>query len=402
MEQNTRPAPDSDLEAYGDWVTVDTAAPPAPAVRQPPAATADVEIAAELTDAEEEFLGQLSDADHAAEAAATAPHAGHSAHNGNGAAESDRAVAGPSAGPGPALAPAAPLAAGPPPREQRTAAAPAASPAAAGPAPGVVAAVHAAAPAAPVARPVVVPPPLPAVPVPYAAVPEPAAAAQPAPRPPESEAPRPAAATAPPPAPSGGAGAEAGTETGRIAAAGQAGGGALAHLEKRIATLAAEVAEIAAEVARLQADGGSDAPADPAPGASDRVQVSLEELDLEQPADAGTPAQVADEAQEAGDREPAPMIRLVPIADEEEGQADDVAAGGDLEDADAGVQAASEPAHESSPPPSDVPFRNDVRNVLGYLDQLLDDLPPERVREFAQSPLFATYKALFAQLGLDD
>ena len=82
MEQNTRPAPDNDLEAYGDWVTVDSAAIPAAAVRQPPAATADVEIAAELTDAEEEFLGRVSDADAAA--GAVTHDAGHPVHNGNG------------------------------------------------------------------------------------------------------------------------------------------------------------------------------------------------------------------------------------------------------------------------------------------------------------------------------
>ncbi|MDE0228893.1 MAG: hypothetical protein OXJ62_08580, partial [Spirochaetaceae bacterium] len=104
MEQNTRPAPDNDLEAYGDWVTVDSAALPAAAVRQPPAATADVETAAELTGAEEEFLGRLSDADQSA-AGAIARDAGHPAHsgNGNGAAESGVGHPGSHAG-GPAAA----------------------------------------------------------------------------------------------------------------------------------------------------------------------------------------------------------------------------------------------------------------------------------------------------------
>ena len=90
MEQNTRPAPDNDLEAYGDWVTVDRAVPPAAAVRQPSAAAAEVEIVGELTDAEEEFLGELSEADHAA---ATAAGAGHPTHNGNGKPESGPADA---------------------------------------------------------------------------------------------------------------------------------------------------------------------------------------------------------------------------------------------------------------------------------------------------------------------
>ena len=46
--------------------------------------------------------------------------------------------------------------------------------------------------------------------------------------------------------------------------------------------------------------------------------------------------------------------------------------------------------------------RADVRSVLAYLDQLLDALPPDKVREFAQSEHFATYKKLFREFGLDD
>ena len=46
--------------------------------------------------------------------------------------------------------------------------------------------------------------------------------------------------------------------------------------------------------------------------------------------------------------------------------------------------------------------REDVRSVLAYLDQLLDALPPEKVREFAQSEHFATYKRLFREFDLND
>ena len=78
----------------------------------------------------------------------------------------------------------------------------------------------------------------------------------------------------------------------------------------------------------------------------------------------------------------------------------DTALAADTEHADTAPPAAAEPPRDAAPAPDR--FRDDVRDLLGYLDQLLDDLPPERVREFAQSPLFATYKALFAELGLDD
>ena len=182
----------------------------------------------------------------------------------------------------------------------------------------------------------------------------------------------------------------------------------LASLATRIATLAAEVTAIATEVDRLQADGAPAAPAPATAGDADQVRVTLEELDSEQPADTDAPAAPAAAAHEAAtgrDSHPAPVIRLVPISDEEEAELGAAAAGVEAEGAagpaDA-AQAGAEPPPDASPAPSPDLFRNDVRDVLGYLDQLLDDLPPERVREFAQSPQFATYKALFAELGLDD
>jgi hypothetical protein len=37
-----------------------------------------------------------------------------------------------------------------------------------------------------------------------------------------------------------------------------------------------------------------------------------------------------------------------------------------------------------------------------YLDQLLEALPEEKIREFANSEYFGTYKKLFEELGLAD
>jgi hypothetical protein len=60
------------------------------------------------------------------------------------------------------------------------------------------------------------------------------------------------------------------------------------------------------------------------------------------------------------------------------------------------VAAAAKPA-DSSLPPS---LREDVRSVLSYLDQLLEALPDDKVRQFAQSEYFGVYKRLFEELGL--
>ena len=38
--------------------------------------------------------------------------------------------------------------------------------------------------------------------------------------------------------------------------------------------------------------------------------------------------------------------------------------------------------------------------VLLYMDQLLENLPEEKIVEFAKSDEFVTYKKLFSELGL--
>lgn len=45
-------------------------------------------------------------------------------------------------------------------------------------------------------------------------------------------------------------------------------------------------------------------------------------------------------------------------------------------------------------------IKNDVKSVLLYMDKLLESLPDEKIREFAASEQFETYKKLFDKLGL--
>jgi hypothetical protein len=376
MEHNTRPVPDSDLEAYGDWVTIDTAAPTAPVSRHPIAASPDVEIAGELTDAEEEYLGAVSETDLAA---ASVPEIVPPVHDGNGHANGNgHGGAGNGHPESPAGSPqtAAPATIGDRPTDT-----------------SVGAPVHPAAPTPPV---VVVPEPLTAVPVPQSRPVETAASAPQAPAnlPATPMAPVPAAAASTPhAAPEAAAPAPVDAQP----ATDQVDREALASLEQRVTALAADVTEVAGEVARLQAArtpaaaAAPEAPKAPAEAASsgpDQVQVSIEEIAHEAAA-----AEAVPDATDPGSH-PAPVIRLVPIADEEGAQPAETTTAAEPDALDAGA-----PAPDPSAPD---PFRNDVRDVLGYLDQLLDELPPKRVREFAQSPQFATYKSLFKELGLDD
>ncbi|MDR3248519.1 MAG: hypothetical protein LBT39_07015 [Treponema sp.] len=45
-------------------------------------------------------------------------------------------------------------------------------------------------------------------------------------------------------------------------------------------------------------------------------------------------------------------------------------------------------------------FRQELKHVLSYMDQLLESLPEEKIEEFARSEYFDTYKKLFKELGL--
>ena len=69
----------------------------------------------------------------------------------------------------------------------------------------------------------------------------------------------------------------------------------------------------------------------------------------------------------------------IPAAAEDEDSADDK---------DAGVS------------PGNALLRDDMRKVLGYLDNLFDELPQERVKEFANSEYYEMYNRLFKELGL--
>ena len=45
-------------------------------------------------------------------------------------------------------------------------------------------------------------------------------------------------------------------------------------------------------------------------------------------------------------------------------------------------------------------MKAEIKSVLAYMDQLLENLPEDKIAEFAQSEQFETYKKLFAELGL--
>jgi pilus assembly protein FimV len=116
------------------------------------------------------------------------------------------------------------------------------------------------------------------------------------------------------------------------------------------------------------------------------VAEPLAEVEPEgKPAEAAFAAELAPEAEPAEELElveelgsPPPVEELAPEAPGPEPVAVKVAA-------------------ESGLPQS---LREDVRSVLSYLDQLLEALPEDKIRQFAQSEYFGVYKRLFEELGL--
>jgi hypothetical protein len=57
-----------------------------------------------------------------------------------------------------------------------------------------------------------------------------------------------------------------------------------------------------------------------------------------------------------------------------------------------------EQAEETDEIPTDL--KRDIKSVLSYMDQLLENLPEDKIAEFAKSEQFTTYKRLFSELGL--
>jgi len=54
----------------------------------------------------------------------------------------------------------------------------------------------------------------------------------------------------------------------------------------------------------------------------------------------------------------------------------------------------------ASPAPVSSDLKSEIKSVLSYMDQLLENLPEEKIAEFAQSEQYETYKKLFKELGL--
>ncbi|MFW6233851.1 MAG: hypothetical protein ACOC4I_00540 [Spirochaetota bacterium] len=78
--------------------------------------------------------------------------------------------------------------------------------------------------------------------------------------------------------------------------------------------------------------------------------------------------------------------------------------GNDLQEPEPEIEApVSELSEENTRNVDDIPsdIREEIRAVLTYMDQLLESLPEEKIKEFAESEHFEVYKRLFEELDLE-
>ena len=94
-----------------------------------------------------------------------------------------------------------------------------------------------------------------------------------------------------------------------------------------------------------------------------------------------------------------PVIETAPIADIENDFVSHEDDNNDLTDSNIDYLTTEEtPAEETID--ENAELKKDIKSVLLYMDQLLENLPEEKIVEFAKSDEFTTYKKLFSELGL--
>ena len=64
------------------------------------------------------------------------------------------------------------------------------------------------------------------------------------------------------------------------------------------------------------------------------------------------------------------------------------------------TEVVEEPAPVSKTESLPEDLKKDVKSVLEYMDQLLENLPDDKIKEFAKSEHFEVYQKLFTELGL--
>jgi pilus assembly protein FimV len=156
---------------------------------------------------------------------------------------------------------------------------------------------------------------------------------------------------------------------------------------------------------------GSDEPAEELDAVQPGVEEPLDELSLEESGLEETEAPEELAADEL-DGEELEELDLEEAGSEEPNELGSLEEPG-IEEAEAAEELEMEPEELSMPkagsgaetvqPTSDAlaeDLKSEIKSILSYFDQLLEDLPEAKIKEFAQSEYFVRYQRLFKELGL--
>jgi hypothetical protein len=135
------------------------------------------------------------------------------------------------------------------------------------------------------------------------------------------------------------------------------------------------------------------APEDP-PGPVDLSNAPVLDNDLSEVSFESISFEAEDNATDTASEEAEIALDLPPL------EIDDIHI--ETEPEDLAIPAEPETPQENADSGVDVPpaIRGELKNVLAYMDKLLESLPEEKIEEFAQSEYYETYTKLFEELGI--
>lgn len=107
-----------------------------------------------------------------------------------------------------------------------------------------------------------------------------------------------------------------------------------------------------------------------------------------------------EKTEESDDAEEIPETEPEVTMENEEPEASETIEPEEIPSDSAEETVAAETKQDDKQLPDDL--KNDVKSVLLYMDQLLENLPEDKIMEFAKSEQFSTYKKLFSELGLSN
>jgi hypothetical protein len=161
-------------------------------------------------------------------------------------------------------------------------------------------------------------------------------------------------------------------------------------VENILPKLLSEISTLQEEIMRLKSDFANFKSPEPAMKSWDDDPQETVSLAPEESFNEGTPLSPADEGEDLAVFPEELYTRE--LTEEPEASSEEVP--------EVPVTPTEEPADLTGEPDMAPELIKDIKTILAYMDTLLENLPEEKITEFANSAYFETYKNLFMKLGL--